>query len=150
VRIDWLCAERTLFAEMELMNRPRWRHGLGGCSPWSCEKSGSGRLSLLERTAGRHESDQVTHHSGGLLFRVEGGVSPNPMSFQAYKWTGSLQLGQAQVQLVPAACNCDHQSWQYIRGSHQCEECRHELPSYIFECRQCNIRSWNRCRRKRL
>jgi hypothetical protein len=56
----------------------------------------------------------------------------------------------AVVQNLRDRHNCDHQSWQYIRGSHQCEECRHELPSYIFECRQCNIQACNRCRRNRL
>ncbi|PVH70490.1 hypothetical protein DL98DRAFT_135935 [Cadophora sp. DSE1049] len=45
---------------------------------------------------------------------------------------------------------CDHQSWQYVRGPHQCEECRHQLPSYIFECRQCNIQACNRCKLNRL
>jgi hypothetical protein len=46
--------------------------------------------------------------------------------------------------------HCEHDSWQYVRGQHQCEECYHTLPSYIFECRQCHIQACNRCRKNRL
>ncbi|TVY29615.1 putative E3 ubiquitin-protein ligase [Lachnellula hyalina] len=46
--------------------------------------------------------------------------------------------------------NCDHEQWRYARGQARCEECYHTLPSYIFECRQCNIQACNRCRRNRL
>jgi hypothetical protein len=46
--------------------------------------------------------------------------------------------------------NCDHESWQYVRGEHRCEECYHTLPSYIFECRQCHIQACNRCRKNGL
>ncbi|KAH9223443.1 hypothetical protein DL95DRAFT_420154 [Leptodontidium sp. 2 PMI_412] len=45
---------------------------------------------------------------------------------------------------------CDHGSWRWVRGPHECEECRHDLPEYIFECRRCHIRACNRCRRNRL
>ena len=45
---------------------------------------------------------------------------------------------------------CDHQSWQYVRGPHQFEECHGQLTSYIFECRQCNIQACNRCKLNRL
>lgn len=46
--------------------------------------------------------------------------------------------------------DCNHLLWLYVRGRHQCEECRQTLPTYIFECRQCNIQACNRCRRNRL
>jgi hypothetical protein len=46
--------------------------------------------------------------------------------------------------------HCEHESWQFVRGEHRCEECYHTLPSYIFECRQCNIQACNRCRKNRL
>ncbi|XMA13408.1 hypothetical protein WAI453_006199 [Rhynchosporium graminicola] len=45
---------------------------------------------------------------------------------------------------------CDHNSWRWVRGPHECEECRHDLPDYIFECQQCHIQACNRCRRNRL
>ncbi|KAL1619552.1 hypothetical protein SLS56_010046 [Neofusicoccum ribis] len=45
---------------------------------------------------------------------------------------------------------CTHQHWNFVRGRHQCEECFHTLPQYIFECRQCMVRACNRCRRNRL
>lgn len=45
--------------------------------------------------------------------------------------------------------NCDHTNWRYVPGPHQCEECYHNLPHYIFECRQCRILACNRCRRNR-
>ncbi|KAH7407616.1 IBR domain-containing protein [Cadophora sp. MPI-SDFR-AT-0126] len=45
---------------------------------------------------------------------------------------------------------CDHGSWRWVRGPHECEECRHDLPDYIFQCRQCHIQACNRCRRNRL
>lgn len=67
-------------------------------------------------------------------------------------------IGQPQERaLIEAAVNnlrtrheCDHEKWKYVGGRHQCEECSHTLPSYIFECRQCQIRACNRCRRNRL
>ncbi|TVY78338.1 putative E3 ubiquitin-protein ligase ariadne-2 [Lachnellula suecica] len=46
--------------------------------------------------------------------------------------------------------NCDHERWNYVRGQHRCEECYDTLPSYIFECQQCNVQACNRCRRNRL
>ncbi|KAK1064491.1 hypothetical protein LTR12_007054 [Friedmanniomyces endolithicus] len=45
---------------------------------------------------------------------------------------------------------CEHDKWRWVRGSHQCEECYHTLPQYIFECRQCHLQACNRCRRNRL
>ncbi|EEA18499.1 IBR finger domain protein [Talaromyces marneffei ATCC 18224] len=45
---------------------------------------------------------------------------------------------------------CEHGKWRYVHGRHQCEECSHVLPKYIFECRQCRLRACNRCRRNRL
>ncbi|PVH84534.1 hypothetical protein DL98DRAFT_485129 [Cadophora sp. DSE1049] len=45
---------------------------------------------------------------------------------------------------------CDHESWRWVGGPHECEECRHDLPDYIFQCRQCHIQACNRCRRNRL
>jgi hypothetical protein len=46
--------------------------------------------------------------------------------------------------------NYNHPSWRYTQGSHQCEECLHNLPEYIFECQQCRLQVCNRCRRNRL
>jgi hypothetical protein len=46
--------------------------------------------------------------------------------------------------------HCEHGSWRYVPGPHQCEECYYNLPQYIFECRQCRIMACNRCRRNRL
>lgn len=45
---------------------------------------------------------------------------------------------------------CLHAKWRWTRGKHQCEECRHVLKDYIFECRQCKLQACNRCRRNRL
>jgi hypothetical protein len=45
---------------------------------------------------------------------------------------------------------CSHRGWKHVRGVHQCEECMHFLPEYIFECRQCALHACNRCRRNRL
>ncbi|KAL3426422.1 E3 ubiquitin-protein ligase ARI5 [Phlyctema vagabunda] len=56
----------------------------------------------------------------------------------------------AAVENLRTRHNCDHDRWNYVRGSHQCEECYHMLPSYIFECQQCHIQACNRCRRNRL
>jgi hypothetical protein len=56
----------------------------------------------------------------------------------------------AEMQNLRDRHNCNHGSWRYVSGSHQCEECRYTLPSYIFEYNQCRIRACNRCRRNRL
>lgn len=45
---------------------------------------------------------------------------------------------------------CAHVQWRYRKGRHQCEECRHVLKEFIFECRQCSLQACNRCRRNRL
>lgn len=45
---------------------------------------------------------------------------------------------------------CTHGSWGYRSGGHRCEECRHTLPNYIYECRQCHIMVCRRCRYNRL
>lgn len=45
---------------------------------------------------------------------------------------------------------CTHNKWHFRKGRHQCEECRHTLKEYIFECRQCSLQACNRCRRNRL
>lgn len=45
---------------------------------------------------------------------------------------------------------CVHDSWQWVRGPHVCEECHHRLPKYIFECRQCELQACWRCRKNRL
>ncbi|KIW17821.1 hypothetical protein PV08_05016 [Exophiala spinifera] len=54
------------------------------------------------------------------------------------------------TEMLRTGHNCQHTSWRYIAGSHRCEECFHNLPHYIFECRQCRIRACNRCKRNRL
>ena len=60
-----------------------------------------------------------------------------------------VQVQQA-VENLRDRHNCTHESWRWVRGPNQCEECYHNLPRYIFECRQCRIRACNRCKRNRL
>lgn len=45
---------------------------------------------------------------------------------------------------------CDHDKWRFVKGRNSCEECRHVLREYIFECKQCHLRKCNRCRRNQL
>ncbi|KAH6850707.1 hypothetical protein B0I37DRAFT_372229 [Chaetomium sp. MPI-CAGE-AT-0009] len=45
---------------------------------------------------------------------------------------------------------CQHRSWRSRGGPHQCEECHDTLPTYIYECRQCQILACRRCRYNRL
>lgn len=49
---------------------------------------------------------------------------------------------------------CDHHrnsQWAWRdRGSLQCEVCNHDLPEYIFMCKNCRMRVCNSCRRHRL
>ncbi|EHK49360.1 hypothetical protein TRIATDRAFT_82700 [Trichoderma atroviride IMI 206040] len=45
---------------------------------------------------------------------------------------------------------CLHQRWRSRRGSFQCEECYHQLPQFIYECRNCRILACRRCRFNRL
>lgn len=45
---------------------------------------------------------------------------------------------------------CSHARWRWVSGRHRCEECSWVLKEYIFECRQCQLRACNRCRRNRL
>lgn len=56
----------------------------------------------------------------------------------------------AAAQNLRGRHNCNHESWEYLRGQHRCEECYHTLPSFIFECRQCHIQACRRCRNNRL
>ena len=70
---------------------------------------------------------------------------------------GHAPVGVARERQVDQAAahlrerhNCVHENWGFVRGPHQCEECYHTLPQYIFECRQCRILACNRCRRNRL
>ncbi|KAH6691802.1 hypothetical protein BKA61DRAFT_647902 [Leptodontidium sp. MPI-SDFR-AT-0119] len=59
------------------------------------------------------------------------------------------QVAEA-AQMLRDRHNCSHESWEYLRGQHRCEECYHTLPSFIFECRQCHIQACKRCRHNRL
>ncbi|RKF53905.1 putative ibr finger domain-containing protein [Erysiphe neolycopersici] len=43
--------------------------------------------------------------------------------------------------------SCFHGDWRWLRGRHRCQECFHQLPTYIFECGLCSYRACNRCRR---
>ena len=64
-----------------------------------------------------------------------------------------LQESDKSIELPPnlrERHNCVHENWRYTPGPHQCEECYHNLPRYIFECRQCRILACSRCRRNRL
>lgn len=45
---------------------------------------------------------------------------------------------------------CSHQRWRSRNGSFQCEECRDQLPQFIYECRDCRILACRRCRYNRL
>ncbi|KAK3995554.1 hypothetical protein QBC44DRAFT_19021 [Cladorrhinum sp. PSN332] len=68
---------------------------------------------------------------------------------------GQLRVGQ-RAALVERERNliqnhqCQHGSWAYRSGSHRCEECHCRLPSFIFECEQCQILACRRCRYNRL
>lgn len=39
-----------------------------------------------------------------------------------------------------------HAAWTRAQGRHECHECHEELPTYIFECRECGWKVCNRCR----
>ncbi|KFA75374.1 hypothetical protein S40288_01978 [Stachybotrys chartarum IBT 40288] len=60
------------------------------------------------------------------------------------------QMRQREMQNLLQNHECAHRRWIYRGGQHQCEECHHWLPDYIFECNQCHIQACNRCRRNRL
>jgi hypothetical protein len=86
-------------------------------------------------------------HEDRLLARAEQVVARQPVRADA-----PLQQARiaAAIQNLRDRHNCNHESWRYVGGRHQCEECRYMLPSYIFECQQCSLRACNRCRRNRL
>jgi len=46
--------------------------------------------------------------------------------------------------------NCTHLVWNRVQGAHDCEECGHNLPRFIFRCRQCHLQACRRCRDNRL
>ena len=77
--------------------------------------------------------------------------SPSPFSGVARAETGArADLVARMMQDLLENHECEHRRWNYIGGRHQCEECFHTLPLYIFECRQCRLRACWRCRRHRL
>ncbi|KAN0108494.1 IBR finger domain protein [Hyaloscypha variabilis] len=82
-----------------------------------------------------------------LLARANHIVARRPARFDPPEQQARIA---AVIQNLRDRHNCDHETWQYVRGRHQCEECRDTLPSYIFECQRCNIQACNRCRRNRL
>lgn len=53
--------------------------------------------------AERHESDQDTHHYGGLIFIVEGSVSPNQVSFPRLQmdWISTSGSGPGPASAAP-------------------------------------------------
>ncbi|POS85312.1 hypothetical protein EPUL_003328 [Erysiphe pulchra] len=53
----------------------------------------------------------------------------------------------AAIGVIHLQESCYHGDWRWLRGRHQCQECFHQLPSYIFECSRCSYRACNRCRR---
>ena len=59
-----------------------------------------------------------------------------------------------RVKSAPASkrkcTSCDVDTPLYNVYRSPCEECYHNLPGYIFECRQCHIMACNRCKRNRL
>ncbi|KAH7356784.1 IBR finger domain protein [Rhexocercosporidium sp. MPI-PUGE-AT-0058] len=87
-----------------------------------------------------------------LYARAEIVVARQPAVQQHLQQAPEQRLARfaAVVQDLLDRHGCDHGSWRWVRGPHECEECRHDLPDYIFECRQCHIRACNRCRRNRL
>jgi hypothetical protein len=48
-----------------------------------------------------------------------------------------IERVQQATQMLRERHNCAHALRRYVASSHQCEECTQQLPSYIFECRQC-------------
>lgn len=82
-----------------------------------------------------------------LETRAQGIVGRRPAA--ANPVVHARQVRQVQQDLR-VRHQCQHQSWEYVSGSHRCEECYQTLPRYIFECRQCHIMACNRCRRNRL
>jgi hypothetical protein len=71
-----------------------------------------------------------------LLARANQVVARQPARVAPPEQQGFLA---AVVQNLRDRHNCDHETWQYVRGRHQCEECRDTLPSYIFECQQVSL-----------
>lgn len=72
-----------------------------------------------------------------------------PSSSQLTATTRDLRIAEA-IQHLGDNHACDHDRWLWVKGRHICEECRHVLKEYIFECKQCHLQACNRCRRNRL
>lgn len=89
------------------------------------------------------DEDRLEARAEQIVAREQQPQRPMPPAQQA------VQVEQA-IENLRNRHNCTHDSWRWVRGPNQCEECYHNLPQYIFECRQCQIRACNRCRRNRL
>lgn len=74
---------------------------------------------------------------------------PMPAAPSATNHLRDLRIAEA-VEHLRINHQCDHDKWRWVKGRHQCEECYHVLPQYIFECKQCQLQACNRCRRNRL
>ncbi|KAK4233576.1 hypothetical protein C8A03DRAFT_47915 [Achaetomium macrosporum] len=46
--------------------------------------------------------------------------------------------------------DCDHRSWRFVQGEHECELCHDTLKAFIWYCCQCHLAACSRCRRNRL
>ncbi|KAH6640997.1 hypothetical protein F5144DRAFT_119358 [Chaetomium tenue] len=86
---------------------------------------------------------------GNLFNRANVVIDRNP---RAREMPQILRQNMVQREMVNLMENheCEHTSWRSRGGSHQCEECYHTLPNYIYECRQCQILACRRCRFNRL
>jgi len=65
---------------------------------------------------------------------------------------GNEQAGQVEraAAMLRERHECDHLEYESFGGQFECEECHDEMPLFIYQCRQCEIRVCRRCRFNRL
>nr|POF17962.1 hypothetical protein CFP56_13373 [Quercus suber] len=98
------------------------------------------------------------HNPGRQLFRPERAAMPQPLNDVPPEIQRTIvETTQQRDRRIRALVEdlrvnhiCAHEKWRWVGGPHECEECHHNLPSYIFEYRQCHLQACNRCRRNRL
>lgn len=49
---------------------------------------------------------------------------------------------------LTTSTECGHELWAAQNGTFRCEECRHILPRFIYQCSGCGVLACQRCRRK--
>lgn len=81
---------------------------------------------------------------GLLLTREDDNVNLDPLPEDVIDPIDEIAVAMEDVRRQES---CFHGEWQWLRGRYQCQECFHQLPSYIFECGLCSYRACNRCRR---